>query len=121
MANWVHALVGNVVGVVGTFTRCPRPIDQSGSQALAYFLLLFVQDLLGGFFPQKTQVASCRNHPQAHALPRRYVQRPFKTKVIVHLQLFPDGPIRQIASCENMGDRPAALFGDRTILGQVDF
>jgi len=50
----VQALERQVVDVVAAFARRSRPVDQGGVQALAYFLLALVEQLLRLLLPGKT-------------------------------------------------------------------
>jgi hypothetical protein len=65
VSDRVQALHGQVVGVVARLARLSRPRDQRVTQALAHFLLLFVEHLLRHLLPGEAQVARHRDHPQA--------------------------------------------------------
>ncbi len=65
VAHGVEALEGEVVGVVGGLSGGFGPIDEGGAKGVADFLLLFVEDLLGHFFPGEAEVAFGGDHAQS--------------------------------------------------------
>lgn len=70
MSHRVEALRGQIVRVVGGFPGGFRPLNQGGVQTVAHLLFLFIQSLVTGLLPGKTQVALHRNHSQADIAPR---------------------------------------------------
>ena len=71
MPDGMKALPRRVVGVVGPLAGLLGPADQCRAEAVADFLLLFVEHLMGKLLPGEPQVAGHGDHPQADRPARR--------------------------------------------------
>lgn len=65
MADRVHTLCRQIVGVVRRFSGGACPVHQCGPETDPHFFFLLIEDLLSNFFPGKLQVTQCRNHAEA--------------------------------------------------------
>ena len=65
VTDWVEALAGKIIRVVGTFAGVARPVGERDADAVAHFLFLFVEFLLGGFLPREGEVAHSGNETEA--------------------------------------------------------
>ena len=65
VTDWVEALAGKIIRVVGTLAGGARPMGERGADAVAHFLFLFVEFLLGGFLPREEEVAHGGNEAEA--------------------------------------------------------
>jgi hypothetical protein len=102
VADGVQALPRHIVGVVAPFASRTGPSQQGGPDALAHFLLLFVQLLLGRFLPGEAQVAHRGYHPQADGAPRRHPRVTLPFAGVSAAQVLLDGGVRQVACGENV-------------------
>ncbi len=57
VAGGMQTLQREVVGIIGTFGAVAGPLDESGVQAVAHFLLLHVQLLLRHFLPSEAKIS----------------------------------------------------------------
>src|SRR5258705_1191109 len=105
----MQTLQRDVVGVVGSFTRCSSPINQRLAEAVANLLLLLIENLLRHFLPHKSQVASSRNHAQTDGFPGREEDRSFIAVILLPSEELLDGRVRKIAGCKNVRDESASL------------
>ena len=112
MADRMQALVGQVIGVIAGFAHLVRPADQGGVQAVAHFLLLFVEQLVRRFFPSEPEIAFRWNQSQSYRAPRRKNDRQAGGCNLT---------VRKITGGNNVWNRPARLATLAASFGKVDF
>ena len=66
MTDRVKALAGQIVEIVGALTGGAGPSGQGRPDTAAHFLLLFVEALLGGFFPGELQISHGGDEAEAN-------------------------------------------------------
>ena len=67
--------IGHVVGVVGPLALRPGPVEDRAPAGVADLLLVLVERLVAGLFPEEGQVAGHRDQPLADRLAAREVDR----------------------------------------------
>ena len=121
MADGMQALQRQVVNVVIPLARFPGPTDERGVQAVAHFLLLFIEHFLRHFLPLKTQIAHHGDHPQPDRMAGRQMQRAFIAVPILCCQKTVDRAVREITRGDNVRRHHPAQPADTAALGQVRF
>src|SRR5262245_42210088 len=121
MSYRMEALQRNVIGVVASFTNCPRPAHQGLSQAVADFLLLLIQDLLGHLFPEKMQIPQSGNHSKTNCFARREKQRSLVVEVVVPVQELLRRLMSQVAGGKYMRECGPCLARDATAFRKMRF
>src|SRR5262245_18146627 len=117
----MQTLQRHIVGVVGSLTRCPSPINQRMTKSIAHFLLLLVEKLLWHFLPHESQVASSRNHAQTDGFPGREEHRSVVPIIFLAGQKIFNGPVCKIAGCKNVRNESAGFARNFTASRQVRF
>ncbi len=75
VAGRIEPLDRHVVGVVGSLALAPGPVEDRAAAGVADLLLVLVERLVAGLFPEEGQVAGHRDQPLADRLAAREVDR----------------------------------------------
>ena len=63
VAGGIEPLDRQIVGVIGSLALAPGPVEDRPTAGVADFLLVVVERLVAGLFPEKREVAGHRNQP----------------------------------------------------------
>src|SRR6476646_2395490 len=121
MAHRVETLERNIIGIIAGFAGTPRPSDERVPQTVSDLLLLFIENLLGHFLPQKPKVPDRGNQSEAYRFAWRKKQRAVIGIVLMSVEEGLDGLMREIAGREDVRDGRAVTSGDAAALCQVRF
>src|SRR5437588_10950466 len=104
MPDRMEALDRDIVGIIAGLARCARPVDKSGTQTVADFLLLFVKHLLRHLLPGEPEISHRGDHAQADRFTRREKERPFVAIIVLAREKFRRRPVSEVTGCKNVRD-----------------
>ena len=111
MAHGMEALAGKIIGVISAFADGLRPLRERGADALAHFFFLFVEFLLGCFFPSKNEVAHGGHETQADRTAGRNEYAAIECVGMVGAKIIGDGCVREITRRKHVRDLGAVTRG----------
>ena len=97
------------------------PLDEGGTEAVADFLLLFVEELLGHFLPGKAQITDGGDEAQANRAAGREQEGAVVVEVTGAEEVIRDGLMSEVTRGDEVRDGGAAGLSGAPAFGEVHF
>src|SRR5207302_6725551 len=121
MPDRMEALDRDIVGIIAGLARCARPVDKSGTQTVADFLLLFVKHLLRHLLPGEPEISHRGDNAQADRFTRREKERPYVAIIVLAREKFRRRPVSEVTGRKNVRDGSSDAARHAAALGQMCF